>query len=245
MELDAPAEYRDLETTDGSYHSVSSVAVVALVVGVLSPLAFAHVLLWSLPLVGVAVSLAALVQIDRSDGVLIGRKAAVVGLVLSLIAGLGAIVHVTTRSSWLESRAELVADRFLELLRDGKTYEAHQLWTQPQIRFPDDSDLRALYAETPEATRGYEAFLKTAVVKEILGLKDRAQLDHESTHLTYTEVELEGAKTVHDYFMVFYRLRGPSDVGAIDKNIKIVVERTAEPETGEQWRVVSAEEVEQ
>ena len=33
--------------------------------------------------------------------------------------------------------------------------------------------------------------------------------------------------------------------GAIDKNIKIVVERTAEPQTGEQWRVVSAEEVEQ
>ena len=88
MELDAPAEYRDLETADGSYHSVSSVAVVALVVGILSPLAFAHVLLWSLPLVGVAVSLAALVQIDRSDGVLIGRKAAIVGLVLSLIAGL-------------------------------------------------------------------------------------------------------------------------------------------------------------
>ena len=82
MELDAPAEYQDLESPAGAYHSVSALAIIALVVGLLSPLAFAHELLWALPLTAIALSIVAIVRIDRSEGLLIGRWAAVLGLVV-------------------------------------------------------------------------------------------------------------------------------------------------------------------
>jgi hypothetical protein len=234
MELEAHGEYVELESADSSYHYLSALAVVALVLGLLAPLAFVHVLLWALPIVGAALSAVALVRIDRSAGELIGRKAALVGLVLSLLFGAAAIAQETTHRLWLARRAERVAERFFDLLSEGETYAAHQLWTRPQFRFMAGGNYEALYATNPEATKDYEVFLKREVVRDLLALGKNAEIDHQRTALTFTGPE-------QDIQMLWYHLGGETSEGTIDKEIKLVVERSLSETGGETWRVLSEE----
>lgn len=236
MELDAPAEYQDLESPAVAYHSVSALAIVALVVGLLSPLAFAHELWWALPIAGVALSLVAIVRIDRSEGMLVGRWMAVVGLAISLICGAGAITQAATRRMWLAHRAERMAERFVELLRQGKTREAHQLWTRPVFRLAPGSDLAELYKANESLAKEYEGFLEREVIRDFLSLTDEAEVQHLRTRLTFSDY-------YRDYLMVFYRLRGPTKTGQIDKEIKFVIEHAKDEDGQEQWRVYSDEPV--
>jgi hypothetical protein len=229
MELEAP-EYQDLELADAEYRSLSVLAIAALVIGLLSPLAFAHPLWWGLPIAGIGLAIGAIFRIDRSDGALGGRKAAIIGLVLSLICGLGAISKAASRRVWLEHRANQVADRFLELLRDGKTYEAHQLWTRPQYRFPAGSDFEKLYADSPGAEKDYKDFVKREIISDLLALGNRAQVERLQTRVTVSKPDL-------DYLIVNYHISGPTRSGNIDKEIGLVIERVVEDDATDRWRV--------
>jgi hypothetical protein len=230
MDLDAPAEYQDLDSADTAYHSVSALAIVSLVIGLLSPLAFVHPLLWALPIAGIALAWAAIARIDRSEGALIGRRAAIVGLAVSLFCGLGAVTQATSRRLWLAYRAERVAERFLELLREGKKYEAHQLWTRPQYRFLPGGDYKALYADNSAADEDYKQFLKREVISDLLALGQRAEIEHQRTRLASTGPDV-------DYVMVYYRMSGPTNTGPIDKEIRFDIERLQDEQTGVRWRV--------
>jgi hypothetical protein len=236
MELDAPAEYQDLESPAGAYHSVSALAIIALVAGLLSPLAFAHELLWSLPLTAIALSIVAIVRIDRSEGQLVGRWAAVLGLVISLFCVAGAITHATTRRLWLAYRAERMAERFIELLREGKPREAHQLWTRPVYQMAPGSDLAELYKANDALAKEYEGFLEREVIRNLRSLTAEAEIDHVRTRLTFSDY-------YRDYLMVFYRLHGPTKTGEIDKEVKFVIEHAKTEDGQQQWRVYSDEPV--
>jgi hypothetical protein len=236
MELDSTAEYQDLETEEGSYRSVSLMAVLALVLGLLSPLAFAHALLWTVPIVGAALAVAAIARIDRSSGELVGRKAAVAGLALALIAGMGAVTYTIARPLWLARRADQLAQRFLDLLAAGEAREAHQLWARPQFRFLPGGNLEELYAEHPQAQKDYESFVERPNIKDLLALGREAQIEHEKTRHTYRDEVVE-------YLMAFYRVRGTTPDGEIDKRIKLIIERAMQEDKQERWRVSGEEEV--
>jgi hypothetical protein len=243
MESEARADYVELESGDSTYHSVSALAVLALVLGLLAPLAFVHVLLWTIPIVGAALSAIAFIRIDRSEGALIGRKAALVGLVLSLLFGSCAIAYVTTHRLWLARRAERVAERFFALLSEGKTYAAHQLWADPQYRFLLSDDYEALYAEHPQAEENRQIFLKREVVKDLIDLGKNAEIEHQRTELTFSvRPQLANNWTGQDLQMVWYHLSGKTADRTISKDIKLVIERLVR-DTGETWRVASEEVV--
>jgi hypothetical protein len=235
MELEA-AEYHDLESPTVAYHSVSALAIVSLLVGLLSPLAFAHELWWALPIAGIALSVVAFVRIDRSEGILVGRWAALVGLAISLVCGAGAITQATTRRLWLAYRAERMAERFVELLREGKTREAHQLWTRPVYQLAPGSDLAELYNQNAPLAKEYEGFLEREVIRDLLSLTDEGEFQHLRTRLTFSDY-------YRDYLMVFYRLHGPTKTGQIDKEIKFVIEHAKDEDGQERWRVLSDEPV--
>src|SRR4051794_40807962 len=66
------------------YRSVSALALVSLVFGLLSPLSFGMPLLIVIPLFGIGVSIVALRRIAASEGALTGSWAAIVGLFLCI-----------------------------------------------------------------------------------------------------------------------------------------------------------------
>src|SRR5436305_15202732 len=75
------------------YRTLSVLAIISLIIGLISPVAIAAPFLLVVPFVGIAVSLLALRRIAVSGGVLAGRWAATLGLVLSLASAVVPVSH--------------------------------------------------------------------------------------------------------------------------------------------------------
>lgn len=146
------------------YRAVSRLALVALVVSLFSPLALSHLILCAVPLTAIALSLVALRTIAQPDSRLIGRRAAMFGVVL------GAFFLTLTLSSHFSRRhvicrqAEEYAAHWLDLVRGAKNedtdnadqlrqkrwrlYEAFELTKEFDKRVPRGVDLDQLYGDT-------------------------------------------------------------------------------------------------
>src|SRR5687767_14150516 len=86
-----PGEF-DLEELPG-YQPLSVSAIVGLVLGLISFTALFHPVLWLVPVLGVVVNLYALSSMDDSRPA-VGRKSAMIGLVLSLLLGAAAPARI-------------------------------------------------------------------------------------------------------------------------------------------------------
>jgi len=133
-----------------AYRSVSVLSIVGLVVGLLAPLGFVAPLLWVIPIVGTAISLAAIVRIAASDGALVGRGAAVVGLALC-VASLSAAASRSAVAKFLVSRqARAAALEWIATLQAGedqrafeRTVEAVRLQSAPPSPSPDPEHIHS------------------------------------------------------------------------------------------------------
>ena len=102
------------------YRPVSVVAVAALALGVLSAVSLVSPLFLVVPLVAVAVAVAALADVGREGAAKAGRLAAVAGLALAIGFGAQAVVSGVVKRSILSARAVAAAEILLEAVRDGR-----------------------------------------------------------------------------------------------------------------------------
>lgn len=115
--------------TDGTgdiagYRPVSALAVAAAAGGVVSTLALAGPVFWVLPVLGVALSCAALVDVARPGVPKAGRLAALAGLALAVGFGTQAVAAAVT-AEWLDrGRAEAAARFWLEAIAAGRRDDA-------------------------------------------------------------------------------------------------------------------------
>lgn len=135
----------DSERALPDYRPVSSLAVIGFIVGCASVLAYAHRALWLVPWVAVAVNTVALRRIAAESGQMIGRRGALIGLVLGLICGLGAPLQYVGYRHQLRADAINITEQWLRAVRDDKPEVAHQLNMAPISRFPIDDQLIQRY----------------------------------------------------------------------------------------------------
>lgn len=133
------------------YHPVATAAIVGCAMGVLSPLAFVHPLLWALPVAAALVCLLALWQIARRTPELIGRRAALFGLSLALLIGaaaparyfvIGARSHAEAKqliSLWLEAVRRRDLQQAADFMRD---VSVHKLAGEADKVITPDDDFR-------------------------------------------------------------------------------------------------------
>lgn len=112
--IDASADYRP----------VSPLAVAALAVGCTAALAVITRFAWVLPLLGIALAAAALIDVARPGSRKAGRLAALTALALSVGFGAQAVTsHLVDR--WIVvSRATAAAQTWIDAVREGRTSEA-------------------------------------------------------------------------------------------------------------------------
>jgi len=152
------------------YRSVSVAAVVALVLGLLSPLGLLHPILWSIPLAGIAVALVALRQLHTEERQLTGRKAAWLGLALCLIFGAASPARHFGRGYFVRREAHQLANEWLGYLRSGDRLRAHQLIYDPSQRAPLDDALPAYYERNPDQQNSLTDFVSAEPVRSLLTL---------------------------------------------------------------------------
>jgi hypothetical protein len=118
------------------YRPVSPLAVAALVAGGCSAVALVTRFAWVVPLVGVALAVAALAEVGRPGVAKAGRLLALAGLALSLGFG-GQAVTTTLVDRWiLRHRAVTAAGLWLDAVREGRSAEALGLSAAAVLRSP-------------------------------------------------------------------------------------------------------------
>lgn len=133
-----------------TYRSISVMALVSLLLGLTAPLCIMAPLLFALPIAGIALALMALRNIATSDGTLIGRTAALVGLALSIASICMTVTRAKVSETMLSQQARATAMEWIELLQAGNTDEAFEMTTAKRKGPPPPSPLNM---ESPQPAR--------------------------------------------------------------------------------------------
>ena len=146
----------------GNYRTLSVLALVSLVIGLASPLAFSAPLARAIPLIGIGISLIALRRIAVSDGVLAGRWAAMVGLALSVASLLAVLSYDRVKEHLHVRQAEEFGTQWLATLQSGDTKRAFRLTSQgaQPSRPPDEPGM-------PASKNPYDEFLANPVIQRL------------------------------------------------------------------------------
>jgi hypothetical protein len=122
-----PAFHADDAEEVAGYHTLSGLAVVGLIFGLASPLCLAWPLLMGIPILGAVLSVVAVRRIEASDGALVGRWAAMVGLVLCVVSGTAAISRDRVTQMIRTGQADEFAHEWIGLLLGGEADKAFRL----------------------------------------------------------------------------------------------------------------------
>jgi hypothetical protein len=128
-----------------AYHPVNRVAIASLVTGLASAAALLNPLLWGLPAVAVVLALFALFQIRKSNGEQRGAVLAKVGFGVAMFFASWSLSWYMTDYYVLTKQARVYGDEWINLLREGKIYEAHQLALPGSQRAKNGTSLNELY----------------------------------------------------------------------------------------------------
>jgi len=228
---DVPVDLDARELPD--YRPISGLAFVALLAGLASAAALAHPILWCLPLLGLVVSLVALRRLAAAERPMVGRRAAVGGLALSLVFGVAAPTRFFSRQFWLQARAEHVAEQWFDDLRTGQIGQAYELLrhvgssSHPPPKPHDD----AAAAAAEEAKTELQLFAERQPIARLLTLGNQAQpqcLDAEVLP------DALGLETV----LLLYHVRFPGEDALHPLGVQFNVQRRLEP-GGERWLITS------
>ena len=118
----ADAMAGDIRNADelGHYQSLSSLAVMAMVLGITSPLILASSMWIVLPVTGIAVAIVALVKIHSAEGSLTGTLMAKVGLVLCVCSLMLPLTKNYVRDSVAVESSSAVAEEWISHICTGE-----------------------------------------------------------------------------------------------------------------------------
>ena len=127
------------------YQPLSRLSLASLLAALLSPIALVHPLLWIVPVIAALLAILALRTIKRFEGELRGSGLARTALVASLLFGSWAFVWNMSYQYLVGRQACHYSQAWLELIKNGRLYEAHQLSMSLTARVPPQDSLEETY----------------------------------------------------------------------------------------------------
>lgn len=169
------------------YRSLSALAVVSLLLGLLSFIAIAHPAAWLFPAIAVFFSTIALVRITRRQEELTGRGLAVAGLMLGLFFLACAPARYFGDRWMLQSQARGLTDSWFADLRAGNLNQAHQATLEIRYRQPEGTALDEYYEVDLEAKNERDAFFNRDVPRKLVELGPDLEYEFERDLGVYFE----------------------------------------------------------
>lgn len=203
-----------------SYRTVSILSIVSLVLGLAAPLALLAPLLFTIPITGAAVAWLAIRRIAASDGALMGRTSAMLGLALS-IAGISAAFTRTTLSRELLSwQARAAAREWFALLQAGDAKQAFQLTTDSRQNPPPMPPGGTPTGETAAETSPLEAFRANPVVHFLLDLAKEVTVEY------VRDSAFDAVSPGNERIQQLYTVHVPSNSNAASaKSVELTLQR--------------------
>ena len=215
-------------------------AIPAVVLGIASAAAMAGPAWWWVAGVGLAVSAAALWQLNtqvvQEQSVKErGRPLALLGLSLSLAFAVGGPTHHIWRQVWISQQSRSVGMKWLNYIMVGEAYKALEMTRPAEQRRLNDARLKMLYSEDELRRRQYAAFLDRKLVRTLRALSHEARRRHYQTE--QIERLLNRDRITDVYAVTFFE-----DGERKTFFVMLLLERREDPTTAAGvWRVVRFE----
>lgn len=162
---------------DSAYRPINGVAIAAAVTSLFGFVALLGPAFLIVPMFTFALACYALYSVSRRQGVQSGRGAALFGLAVSVFFATAGPTRDIVYVEKLRAEGKTVADRWLEMLRQGKVKAAMQVRRDPGDRADslEATDLGTYYATNVEAEAADERIISEDPFKTILELGDQVQ----------------------------------------------------------------------
>jgi hypothetical protein len=171
----ADREELPFESEEGTYQSLSVMAIVGLFLGAASTLALLSLAFFFVPLVAIAVNAKALRNIAEPSLALTGRRLAFAGLLLSLVFGISGLLQPWLFEFSMQSQSLETARQWFEAVRANQPELAHQLTKPIWIRNSSVGSLPKVYA-SGQARADLDKYLKEPAVKWLFSLGKEAHV---------------------------------------------------------------------
>lgn len=172
------------------YRAPQPLALLTLVLGCLCFLALYRTTLWIFPLVTLVLGFISLRALAANPE-RIGRKAAWLGILLAAFFLTWAATSHYVHEAWLVNHARQYADSWLELLKEQKLKEAHQLHVSRGKRAEAGSSLEEFYRKQRYAQSDYESFYDKEPLKELVQFAPHAEFIFDSSRDRVSDVHTE------------------------------------------------------
>ncbi len=224
--------FSDPQETDlEQYHALSSLAVIGLALGFVSPVALLTPALWFVPFAAMPVCVLALQRIAEEWPALVGRKAALVGLWLSVACGVAAPVDWNVYRWVIRSEGQQYSFAFFDLLRQNEPQKAQQFTNNPMSRRPFDEHLWDVYINDWNNYQDLKEFVGNPAVRTLLALGDKAEV-------RYYDTELQASTNEDQLLRQVYAVTFPGKSGKQTFFVRLALKRSPFLRSQESyWRV--------
>ena len=194
-----------IENEIPAYRAISSMAVISLIFGLLSPLCFAAETFLSLAVVAIVLGLLADRKIQRFPDVLTGRGLAQSGITLGLIFGLAAVTTGTVQYYLRKHAAAAFARSYANILQTGQIEDAYWYTKVPSLR--KDKSPSALFGEmqTSLMNNPYAMEMQTGALKQLKKRLDGAP----GEEVRFSRIENQGDEGIVAVSYALLELDGP------------------------------------
>lgn len=217
-------------STEVAHGQPQVLSIVTLILGLLSFVALFKPIFWLFPIVAISLGSVSLVTLKRMPKML-GRKAAIIGLVLAIFFGSWAATRFFSRQQWLYARAKRNADIWLQMVQENKLQEAHQLHLRANERAPAGMSLDDFYSKEREASDDYRSVYDSAPMKQYLKVASRAKLRFEGFY------DYAPGRMFND-MVLRYVAEYEEDGDPQELVMNLTVRRYCDPRTGEcTWQI--------
>ena len=216
------------------YHALSGPAVAGLILGLFSIVSLVDPRAAVVAILGIVVSLLALQQIARRSPELVGRKAALAGLLLSLLFGGISLGHCLTYRWLFAHQAQQIGTTWFDLLAAERPELSHQLLLTPEERQKSDGDIWEFYCSSKKWHKSLELYLDRPVVKTLLALGKKATVRPYATEAVDT-------RAIQNLVVQLYSVTFEQDGRRTTFLVRLVLRRSPNDTTGGGWRIVNLE----
>jgi hypothetical protein len=221
------------------YRSLSILAVVSLLFGLLAVASLAHPAAWIIPGIAILCSSIALVRIASRPDQLTGRSIALAGLTLGIFFLACAPARYFGDRWILERQARSFVESWLADVQGGRLNRAHQATLEVRERQPRGTELDEFYAQDEQARNERDAFFNKEVPMQLTQLgqdleyeferdlgvffdRDRAYVTHRfwirrrgnGNVMLHLQTEAERSR---DNYGVYWTLIGLADADELDR----------------------------
>jgi hypothetical protein len=224
-------EHLAVDDNLGEYQAVSGLAIAGLLLGLASILTLVHLLFILIAAAAVVVNALALRRIAVASPELVGRKAALVGLALSLIFGISAPIERGFRRHALRAESMKIAEEWFNGLRDNQPEISHRLTQRPITAAARAQPALKTYINGGLPFESLQKFVHESPIELLLRLGKQAHVRWYENEETWFEQESEG---VRDFYVITVG-KGPQ---AVSFFILLGTTRSRDLATGDlQWQV--------